>query len=57
MIVDAVHTLCIIHCCGWYVYGGIQSLDWTGLDWNGGLAEIVPKLVPRLNSNSVRYLE
>ena len=30
---------------------------WTGLDWNGGLAEIVPKLVPRLNSNSVRYLE
>ena len=29
----------------------------AGLDWNGGLAEIVPKLVPRLNSNSVRYLE
>ena len=27
------------------------------MDWNGGLAEIVPKLVPRRNSNSVRYLE
>ena len=46
--------------------GGIQSLDWIGgldqwtgpVDWNGGLAEIVPKLVPRLSVRlNSRYLE
>ena len=41
---------------GRYTIAGLDR--WTGpVDWNGGLAEIVPKLVPRLNSNSVCYLE
>ena len=28
-----------------FIAGGIQSLDWTGLDWNGGLDQICDCIV------------